>query len=265
MTPAAPPRSFSVLITRPVEDAAPLAAELRDHGIRPLIEPLLRVELLDGPPVPTDGVQAVLATSANGVRALAARLARRDLPLFAVGDATAAAARDAGFIRVESAGGDVESLAALVVRRLDPADGAVLHAAGTDVAGDLAGRLAERRFVCRRVVLYRAVAAERLTEAAARALAEGALDAVLLFSPRTAAAFARLLGEADLVPACRRLTACCLSAAVARAVVGLPWRRTIVADRPDRPALIRATLATAEEEKAGRGGDFVSHGDRSCL
>ena len=43
-----------------------------------------------------DGVQAILATSANGVRALARRTPRRDLPLFAVGPQTAARGAEAG-------------------------------------------------------------------------------------------------------------------------------------------------------------------------
>ena len=48
-----------------------------------------------------DGVQAVLFTSANGVRAFAAATTRRGFRAFAVGDATAAAARAAGFADVD--------------------------------------------------------------------------------------------------------------------------------------------------------------------
>src|SRR5258708_37900290 len=93
-------------------------------------------------PLPRDGVQALLFTSANGARAGAAATARRDIPVFAVGDATAATARKLGFAEVASAGGAVDDLAALVEGRLDPAHGTLLHAAGSALAGDLGTRLA---------------------------------------------------------------------------------------------------------------------------
>ncbi len=70
--------------------------------------PLLSVRFHDGPPLALDGAQAILATSANGVRALARRSRARDLPVFAVGPQTAEAAREAGFANVKSADGDAE-------------------------------------------------------------------------------------------------------------------------------------------------------------
>ncbi len=137
---------MNVLVTRPEADAAALAEELAARGHSAVIEPLFTI--VAGPEAALDlsGVQAVALTSANGARALAGRTARRDLPVFAVGDATAAAARAAGFAEVESAGGDVALLAALIASRLDPGAGPVLHAAARRVAGDLKGRLEQAGF-----------------------------------------------------------------------------------------------------------------------
>lgn len=196
-----------LMITRPPADAAPLARALAAHGFETLSEPLLQIEYRDGPSLHLQGVQALLATSANGVRAFTRRDQRRDLPLLAVGDATARAARAAGFTQVDSASGDVAALAELVVRRLDPAAGALLHVAAGDLAGDLAGRLAAAGFTCRREVLYAAVTATRLSPAAADALRDGPLAGVLLFSPRTAATFVRLVSDAGLEGACARWAA----------------------------------------------------------
>ena len=130
-----------ILITRPRDDAAGLAAKLTAAGHEVISEPMLEIRSLPDVVLDLEGVQAILFTSANGVRMFAALDGRRDLPAFAVGDSTARAARDAGFSQVESAGGDVDDLVRLVRERLQPAAGAVLHAAGRDVAGDLAGEV----------------------------------------------------------------------------------------------------------------------------
>src|ERR1700761_2440428 len=108
------------LITRPQEDAADLAAALHARGIEPLVEPLLQIKPVSGASVDLDQVQALLFTSANGVRAFAALSDRRDLPTFTVGDKSAEAARSLGFSQIESAGGDVNALASLVGDRLQP-------------------------------------------------------------------------------------------------------------------------------------------------
>ena len=204
-----------ILVTRPEEDAAPLARELEAMGVEPVAAPMMSIRYLDGPALDLDGVQALLVTSANGARALAGRSSRRDLPALAVGDASARAARELGFKNVESASGDVEALAELAKIRLDPEAGALLHPAGTKVAGDLGGMLNEAGFEYRREVLYESRTATALDPDCARAIREGRADGVMLFSPRTAATFARLAEKAGVSDACASLEAYCLSQAVA--------------------------------------------------
>lgn len=233
-----------LLITRPREDAEPLAAVLRAKGYEPLVEPLLTIEPVAGPPLHLSGVQGLLFTSANGVRALAARTPRRDLAAYAVGDATARTAREAGFSRVESAAGTVEDLAVLVARRCRPEDGPLVHAAGTAVAGDLAGVLDGLGFQVERQVLYAARPSETLGQDTIRALYAGTIDAILFFSPRTAASFVRLARRAAVTDRLAGLTVLCLSEAVADAARTVPWRRVLVAERPDQPSLF-ALLDTA--------------------
>jgi len=227
-----------VLLTRPRDDSEELAQELRTRGIEPVIAPMLAIANLPAPDLDLAGVQALLFTSANGARAFAAASRERALPVFAVGESTAAAARRAGFNRVESAGGDVESLAALAARRLDPAQGALLHAAGSALAGDLAGALGRQGFSVRRAVLYEAKPAESLDAAAAAALTRGAIDMALFFSPRTAATFVTLVRKAGLERACRNAAALCLSPAVADAARALPWREVRCAARPQGAAML---------------------------
>ncbi|MEK9723834.1 MAG: uroporphyrinogen-III synthase, partial [Rhodospirillaceae bacterium] len=86
-----------LLLTRPRSDSEALAATLAARGVATTVAPLLDIAIPDGPPLDLTGVQGLLMTSANGVRAFAAREARRDLLVFAVGEATGAEARAAGF------------------------------------------------------------------------------------------------------------------------------------------------------------------------
>jgi uroporphyrinogen-III synthase len=227
-----------ILITRPREDAEPLAAELVRRGFSALVQPMLEIRTLDGPPLNLEGVQALLCTSANGVRATAARTTRRDLPVLAVGDATARAARDAGFAHVESAGGDVEGLARLAAGRLDPAAGRLLHAAGTAVAGDLAGDLGRAGFTVERHVLYAAEPVTELGRDALQGLYAGTIDAVLFFSPRTGRSFVKVVQKAGLADRLGGVVALCLSEAVGTAVRTVDWQAIHVARQPDQAALL---------------------------
>src|SRR5579863_9915244 len=130
-----------VVITRPIDDARETASQLAVRGHETVIAPLLEIRYREGPKIALDGVQAILATSSNGVRALSQRSARRDLPLFAVGAQTASVAVSLGFCDVRSSNGDARALADAVPAWVTPEDGALLHAAGSDEPGPLAADL----------------------------------------------------------------------------------------------------------------------------
>jgi uroporphyrinogen-III synthase len=231
-----------VLITRPQPAAAALAARLAALGHEAMVEPLLTIvpetDARERLAQALAGAQAVLLTSANGAEATAAATDRRDLRVFAVGDATAKAARAAGFAEVESAGGDVASLAALVRARVAAGDGALVHVRGADAAGDLAGDLAASGFTLRQVTLYRAIPAESLNSRVTAALLGRRIDAALFFSPRTAATFVRLARAAGIETACAASVAVTLSPAVAAELTALPWRKVVVAGEPTETAML---------------------------
>ena len=89
-----------LLVTRPEPDAGREAEALAARGHEAVIAPLLVIEFAEDAPLDFAGVQALIVTSRNALRAIASRreLAEaRKLPLFAVGEATARAARDVGF------------------------------------------------------------------------------------------------------------------------------------------------------------------------
>ena len=226
------------LVTRPREDSEAVAQALAQRGLDVMIEPLLDIETIAGAVVDSSDAQGILVTSANGIRVLARLHPDRGLPVWTVGDASAKVARSLGYAQVESAHGDVESLAELVAARVDPTAGVLLHAAGTVNAGDLAGRLGALGYEVRRQVLYRAVTAMDLSDDLRAALEQGSLQLALFFSPRTAATFARLVLASGLGESLARITAYGLSANVADELAGLTWANLRRAAEPTQAALL---------------------------
>lgn len=227
-----------VLVTRPKGDAEQTAVKLNLLGHRALLAPLLHIRFREGPPISLRNVQAILATSSNGVSALARRTKRRDVPLFAVGTQTAQAARDCGFATVRNARGDARALAAAAPKWATPSAGALLHAAGAETKGELAEILVTRGFKVRTAVLYDAVAVTRLPRIVRTALEAGELDAVLHFSPRSARVFSNCVVKAGLAENCRGLAAYCISKATADALAPLVFQAVRIAPRPDQEALL---------------------------
>jgi len=211
---------------------------LGERGHAVLSAPLLTVRFHDGPPLMLDGVQGVLATSANGVRALARRTERRDLPVFAVGPQTAQEARKAGFARVENANGDVTALAQAVPRWARPDAGALFHPTDAASVRRLAILLTAKGYAVNTAVLYDVAAATVLPQDVARALEESSLDAAVFFSPRSTGVFRECILKAGLAGACGRLIAVCISHAAAGALEPLVFQEIRVAAQPNQDGLL---------------------------
>jgi len=220
-----------VAITRAPPEAGATAQRVRARGGVPVLASLLHIE-----PRTFDanitGAQALLFSSGNGARAFAQASAARDIIVFAVGDATANAARQAGFADVRSADGDVAALAALAQTTLRPQAGKLVHISGAHAAGDLAGALKAVGFETERRVAYEARAASALPDAFGEPL-----DIVLFHSARAAETFIALGARGA-----EKLSAACLSPAVAATAARVNWARLVVALRPIEEALLEAAL-----------------------
>ncbi|MDE2182262.1 MAG: uroporphyrinogen-III synthase [Alphaproteobacteria bacterium] len=237
-----------ILVTRPQDAAAEFAAALQAIGHQTLCASLLTVRLLDGPEPDLQGVAAIVVTSANGVRALARRTPRRDLPLIAVGPQTAQAGRLSGFAHVESADGNAELLAEALPRWIPPQAGKILHAAGSDAGDGLPRRLVAKGYDVRQEVFYEVTATPSLPVDAARALGEGAIDAAFFFSPRSAKAFRKAVGRAGLETSCMAMIAICISAPTAQALAPLTFREVRIAEKPNRDALLQVLALPGDRD-----------------
>ncbi|WP_417733451.1 uroporphyrinogen-III synthase [Roseovarius sp.] len=179
--------TVTILITRP-EPAATrfadqLGARLGDKVVI-LRAPLMRIDY--GGALPDIGGDDVLVfTSRHGVAGFCRLTERRDFTCYAVGDATAEAARRAG-LRAISAGGDADALLARIAA--DGVEGPFLHLRGEHVASDISGGLRQQVRIAKEAVVYRQVDMP-LSDQAQALLAKEAPVIVPLMSPRSAQAF----------------------------------------------------------------------------
>jgi uroporphyrinogen-III synthase len=233
-----------LLVTRPEPDAGDTAGRLTALGLEPTVFPLMTMRATEARLPDAEGLSGLIVTSANALRALAQRdalAAYLDLPLFAVGEKTAVAAGQAGFARIETAGGDAGALIDLVGARAKA--GTFFYPCAAETARDLPKALASAGLLVIAAEIYRMQAATRLSEEIAAQLAEQAFAAVLIYSRRMAMLFAELT-ELVLSPAQRRaLTLICLSENVAAPLVAHGFPRIVLADFPSEEAMMAATLS----------------------
>lgn len=232
--PKTPPKTAqrrTIWITRAQPGADQTAERVRALGHEVLVAPLLEVKAMTPESIDLSGVGALAFTSANGVRAFTDLSGSRDLRVFAVGAATARAAREAGFRNVLSSDGDVAALAeGIAARKGELRGGVVLHPGAAEPAGDLAGALAAQGVLLRQLALYDTVAAD-LSEADRARLPE--VDIALLHSPKAAKALARM-AKTDPMPDLRVL-------ALSKAVLQ-PLSRTRLAAKAFAPFPLEAAL-----------------------
>ena len=240
------------LVTRPEQDGSRLKTMIESLDHEAIVEPLMEPEYLPEAIEDLDGVAALVATSRNGLRALALSPFLRDalsIPLFAVGRSTAEEARRLGFERIAIGPGSVSGFAAGIAGTLDPADGLILHLSADVRAGDLAGELELLGFRVLRPVVYRMKPAEALSEGTREAINDGEVDGVVLMSPRTARIYTGLIQRHRLTHAVKTVVHVCLSDAIARSLAPLGTVPVVVADEPSMGALMETI------EQVGSGLD----------
>lgn len=238
----------TVLVTRPRTSSENFAQELKRHGYEGLIEPMLSIEALATPMPDIRGIQAMMITSGNALEALEAgghtisELA--GFPCFCVGPRTAEKARAAGFRDVHSAAGDGTELAQLIGGTLEGKGGPVLHISGQDIDSKAQDELARLGHKVVPWPVYIAEPSSNLAEPTIRLLEQRKLDAIVVFSVRTAQVLKALLAQNALEACCAGLTAIGLSETVAEALKPLPWRKLAVAARPTEEAVIECLKQT---------------------
>jgi uroporphyrinogen-III synthase len=217
-----------IIITRPEEDASPLAAKLKNLGHEAIILPLIKIVARQGYEIPKRNYQYICLTSANGVRVIDDVSELQNIPVIAVGPQSMLAAEAKGFSHISKQGGDVIGITKYIVSNVKPSAGPLLYLSGSETSGDLEGKLKLAGYDVDRVITYDAVPATltfNITNA----------DAVMLYSPRTAKLWLQNVENLNLNVS--HIKHICLSANVA---ANLPqsWN-TRVAAQPTESAILQ--------------------------
>lgn len=231
-----------VLLTRSAANCRNSASRLEAAGHAAVVLPLLAYVPL-ATALPQGRFDAVAFTSAAGVESAVQYLARHgdaaDLlvtPAYCVGKATAQAALEAGFERIVTGTGGGTALARLIASNAPKwtANPSLLHFAGTDKAFDFSAGLAGWRVV--EMTGYEAQLLDpgKLALEASLAVAQ----AILLYSPRTAAHLAEISIRHGNAGQLAGLTLIAISEKTARALQALVQADVLVAARPDEAAMI---------------------------
>lgn len=207
-----------LVIVRPEPGASATARAAEQLGLTAVVMPLFVVEPIEWEAPDPGKFDGLLLTSANAVRHAGAAIERfRSLPVHCVGQATAAAARDAGFSIAIVGNDGVDALLEAVPRGLR-----LLHLTGAD-----------RREPQSPKQSIQALAVYRATELPAPEGLEALEDAVIaVHSPRAASRLAEL-------PRLQRKTiAIAAISSEAAAAAGPGWKKAKAAAEPTDTALL---------------------------
>ncbi|EIZ79270.1 uroporphyrinogen-III synthase [Novosphingobium sp. Rr 2-17] len=223
-----------VLVLRPQPGAAATTEAARALGLAAEFHPLFAIRPQAWEPVPANAIDGLLLGSANALRHAGPALERyRGMPAYTVGEATAAAAREAGLVVAMVGSGGLQG----VLDALPPAPIRLLRLAGRErvtlnVPSDVT------------LVTCEVYASEPLplSTALAARLAQPALG--LLHSGEAAARLATLCDEAGIARAHLALAA--LGPRIA-ARAGHGWRALRSAERPDDAGLLALAHEMCQE------------------
>ena len=207
-----------VLVLRPEPGASATLRRARERGLDAVAIPLFEIEPVAWKSPEPSEFDGLLLTSANAVRSGGEQLHKlRGLPVYAVGEATAEAARQAGFDIASTGDADIERLLGSIEPELK-----LLHLAGED-RKDTSHAPQE----IRSVTVYRSRAKE---DVELRAIG-GSI--ALIHSPRAGRRFAELTDARD-----KDSVAILAISAAAADGAGPGWGRVEAADKPTDEALL---------------------------
>jgi len=214
-----------MLVLRPEPGASATVARARERGLDAVVMPLFTVEPVAWEAPEAGGFDGLLLTSANAVRRGGKGLEPlRGLKAYAVGEATAAAARDAGFDIAATGDAGVDRL----LGSIEP-DLKLLHLCGED-RHEPEG--AKQKITA--VTVYRAKPVD------APDLSDTGGAVALIYSPRAGQRFAELVSD-------RNTTSIAAISEAAAEAVGEGWAKVEVAEQPSDDALLALAASLCDK------------------
>ena len=229
---------WRVLVTRPEPAATETAQRLTALGFEAVQMPLSRTVALAGVSAPEPGtVEMIAVSSANAIRHAPRLLidALSRLACFTVGEKTAQAARQAGFMQVQSADGDAHALAAIVIRA-SGSGARIAYLCGKVRRPDFEDEVRRHDRSVEIFEVYDTQPLEPSEEEVAQLLGREKVDAVLVYSAASARQLVHFMTTCAAAKPLQDALFCCLSPRVAAELEGVA-ARVRVAARMEQEAL----------------------------
>jgi len=228
-----------VVITRAENEAANMANAITKIGCEPLVAPMLEVKYEDVP-IDLTGIQGVIVTSGNAVRALEKSTEERDIPIYCVGPQTRKLAESLGFKNVKNSFGGIKNLPIFIGRETTPMEGPLLFLHGGNVTGNPVKDLAQAGFRAGGLKVYGAGPVTTLPEEVRAEFEKPVVPEIATFmSIRTFKMFREIMQSEGLLPKVREMVAVCISPAVADFAREIRWKKVCSADEMTGPSIIQ--------------------------
>lgn len=217
-----------VLLTRSYTQSQAFAAEcpVRDicFLIDPLVDVIFRMPDLCGYIVP----DAIVASSANAFSGDYPE-SWRHVPVYAVGAQTSASAERCGFINIITGPGHMAALVPI----LQDVKGVIYYLRGQDVRHDLKNVLPD----IQEFVVYETILRPELSAQTLESFKNSSLNAVAVFSQKSAEALCGAIHLAGLEQYCKGIYCLCLDESMVKSCRDLNWKDIRVSQQPDRTGM----------------------------
>jgi len=235
----------AILNIRPMGDAERDAASLKRRGVPTCVMPLLEIVPAAFTPPEAETHSGLIFTSRHAISAFVAQTDLKDWvtkPVYVVGQASAAMARQAGFATVLVGTGGGAGLTPLIVTHQATRRGPLLWVAGVDKSFDMETALKAHGIAVTVIDAYAAKTVASPDPAGIECIAKNGVLAVIVMSARSAKLFGELL-DRNALDACRAQIILVAGSQAIAAAAGLGWRQILVAKHPRRSRLLAiATL-----------------------
>lgn len=231
----------TVLITRPDDFADETAHTLKEMGCEAMCAPMLSAQAQDCPAELPEKQTGYIITSRRTFSFLTPYKDQIDLtkPVYCVGEKTASAARDFGFLSIVAGMGGSAELAE-VIQNNEKRKAAFIHFGGQHVNADMYEVLQNVHIDVHHIPVYTMKNCDEIDKAVLKALKDDMIDVVMFFSARTVKNFNRLVTAYGVEKNVKRITALCISDRVAECVDQIKWGDIKTADDPSHVAMIKA-------------------------
>ncbi|MGN7678985.1 MAG: uroporphyrinogen-III synthase [Anaplasma sp.] len=227
-----------LLMTRPKADSVRSKSALEKLGFDVFIEPMFEVIYLQTEALDFAPYGMVVATSRNGIGAMAQCTKERAMSILTVGDSTMKYALSLGFTDVVSAGGTVNDLLFYLSSQVQRAR--ILYVRGEVVSHDLKAAADNLGFATDEVVLYRTVPKDRFSVECLDLLSHGKISGVVFYSARTAEIFIKLIRSYSSL--LQNIRAYSISENIRGILRSCPWKEVLISEYPTEESLFQLLL-----------------------